>query len=111
MTKNKSMNFLLQTLGCFISATGIYSFAVAAEVPVTGIAGICAILYRLFGIPMGLSNVLINIPIILLTFRKLGRDFFLHIFLAFQVQNQASLSAFRKGKRRCLPSLPTICCP
>ncbi len=26
MTKNKSMNFLLQTLGCFISAAGIYSF-------------------------------------------------------------------------------------
>ena len=65
MTKNKYTNLLLQTLGCFISAAGIYSFAVAAEVPVTGIAGICAILYRLFGIPMGLSNVLINIPIIL----------------------------------------------
>lgn len=31
-------NLLLQTLGCFISAAGIYSFAVAAEVPVTGIA-------------------------------------------------------------------------
>ena len=53
MTKNKYTNRLLQTLGCFISAAGIYSFAVAAEVPVTGIAGICAILYRLFGIPMG----------------------------------------------------------
>lgn len=38
MTKNKYTNLLLQTLGCFISAAGIYSFAVAAEVPVTGIA-------------------------------------------------------------------------
>ena len=63
--------------GCFISAAGIYSFAVAAEVPVTGIAGICAILYRLFGIPMGLSNVLINIPIILCTYKLLGRSFFI----------------------------------
>ena len=45
MTKNKSVNFLLQMLGCFISAAGIYSFAVASEVPVTGVAGICAILY------------------------------------------------------------------
>ena len=76
MTKNKYTNLLLQTLGCFISAAGIYSFAVAAEVPVTGIAGICAILYRLFGIPMGLSNVLINIPIILCTYKLLGRSFF-----------------------------------
>lgn len=77
MTKNKYTNLLLQTLGCFISAAGIYSFAVAAEVPVTGIAGICAILYRLFGIPMGLSNVLINIPIILCTYKLLGRSFFI----------------------------------
>ena len=75
--ENKYTNLLLQTLGCFISAAGIYSFAVAAEVPVTGIAGICAILYRLFGIPMGLSNVLINIPIILCTYKLLGRSFFI----------------------------------
>ena len=77
MAKNKYTNLLLQTLGCFISAAGIYSFAVAAEVPVTGVAGICAILYRLFGIPMGLSNVLINIPIILCTYKLLGRSFFI----------------------------------
>ena len=42
MTKNKSLNFLLQTLGCLISAAGIYSFAVAAGIPVTGVAGISA---------------------------------------------------------------------
>ena len=30
MTKNKYTNLLLQTLGCFISAAGIYSFAEAA---------------------------------------------------------------------------------
>ena len=77
MTKNKSLNFLLQTLGCLISAAGIYSFAVAAGIPVTGVAGISAILYRLFGVPMGLSNVLINIPIILCTYKLLGRAFFL----------------------------------
>ena len=77
MTKNKSLNFLLQTLGCLISAAGIYSFAVAAGIPVTGGAGISAILYRLFGVPMGLSNVLINIPIILCTYKLLGRAFFL----------------------------------
>lgn len=77
MTKNKSLNFLLQTLGCLISAAGIYSFAVAAGIPVTGVTGISAILYRLFGVPMGLSNVLINIPIILCTYKLLGRAFFL----------------------------------
>lgn len=77
MTKYKSVNLLLEVLGCFISAAGIYSFAVAAGIPVTGVAGISAILYRLFGVPMGLSNVLINIPIIIVCFRLLGRSFFL----------------------------------
>lgn len=77
MTQNKTVNLLLEILGCFISAAGIYSFAVAAEVPVTGIAGICAILYRLFGVPMGLSNVLINVPIVLLSYKLLGRSFLL----------------------------------
>ena len=77
MTKNKTVNLLLEVLGCFISAAGIYSFAVAAEVPVTGVAGICAILYRLFGLPMGLSNVIINIPIIIFSYKLLGRSFLL----------------------------------
>ena len=64
-------------LGCFVAAAGIYSFAVASGVPVTGVAGVCAILYRLFGIPMGLSNVLINIPIILFSYKVLGKSFLL----------------------------------
>ena len=77
MTQNKTVNLLLEVLGCFVSAAGIYSFAVAAEVPVTGVAGLSAILYRLFDVPMGLSNVLINIPIILFSYKLLGRAFFL----------------------------------
>ena len=77
MTQNQTVNLLLEVLGCFISAAGIYSFAVAAEVPVTGIAGICAILYRLFGLPMGLSNVIINVPIIFFSYKLLGRSFLL----------------------------------
>ena len=77
MTQNKKINLLLEVLGCFISAAGIYSFAVAAEVPVTGVAGISAILYRLFGLPMGLSNVLINVPIIFFSYKLLGRSFLL----------------------------------
>lgn len=77
MTENRLKNLALEVLGCFISALGIYSFAVAAQVPIDGIAGIGAILYHLFGIPIGLSNIVINIPIVILCFRMLGRDFFL----------------------------------
>lgn len=77
MTKNKWVNLLLEAIGCFISALGIYSFAVAAGVPVTGITGICAILYRLFGLPIGIATIVLNIPIVLFSYKKLGRAFFL----------------------------------
>ena len=77
MTENRLKNFLLEALGCFISALGMYSFAVAAQVPITGIAGIGAILYHLFGLPIGISNILLNVPIVLFCYKLLGRDFFL----------------------------------
>lgn len=77
MTENKLKNIALELVGSLTSAAGIYCFAVAAGVPVSGIAGICTILYRLLGVPMGLSNVLLNVPIILLCYRLLGRAFLL----------------------------------
>lgn len=77
MTQKRLKHIFLETLGCFISALGMYSFAVAAQVPITGVAGIGAILYHLFGMPIGISNILLNIPIVLFCYKLLGRDFFL----------------------------------
>lgn len=48
----------------------------AAGVPVTGVAGIGAILFRLFGLPIGVTNIIMNIPIVLICFKYLGKDFF-----------------------------------
>ena len=77
MTDNRLKNLALEVLGCFISALGTYSFAVVAQVPVTGVAGIGAILYHLWGLPIGMTNILLNIPIVLVCFRLLGRGFFM----------------------------------
>ena len=65
------------TIGCFLSSLGVYCFAVSAGVPVTGVAGITSILYRLFNLPMGLLNVVINIPIILICYKYLGKKYFI----------------------------------
>lgn len=77
MTDSRLKNLALEVLGCFISALGTYSFAVVAQVPVTGVAGIGAILYHLWGLPLGITNILLNIPIVLVCYRMLGRGFFL----------------------------------
>lgn len=77
MTESRVKNLLLEILGCFISALGTYSFAVTARVPVTGVAGIGAILYHLFGLPIGVTNIILNIPIVIFCYKSLGKDFFL----------------------------------
>ncbi|HAG56747.1 MAG TPA: hypothetical protein DCL14_01795, partial [Ruminococcaceae bacterium] len=62
--------------GCILIAVGIYNFAVQAEFPMTGFSGISIILYRLLNIPIGLSTILLNIPVAILCYRLLGRKFF-----------------------------------
>ena len=42
-----------------------------------GLSGVCLILYRLFGLPMGVMNLVLNIPVALLCWRLIGTKFIL----------------------------------
>lgn len=75
--KKVSTDIAIEILGSILIAVGIYNFAVTAKFPMTGISGIAIILFRLTGAPIGTTTLLLNIPIILLTFRRLGKGFFL----------------------------------
>ena len=59
-------------LGC-----SIVCFAVHANFAPGGVNGLAAMANYLFKVPIGFAAIIINIPIILLTFRKLGKGFFL----------------------------------
>lgn len=63
--------------GCILIAAAVYNFAVQAQFPMTGFSGISLILYRLFSVPIGLSTILLNIPVAALCWRLLGKDFFI----------------------------------
>lgn len=110
MTNSKWKNLTLEILGCFVSALGLYNFVVAAEVPVTGVAGIGSILYRLIGLPIGWTSILINIPIIAFSYKTLGRSFFLRsvrcmVVFAFVTDYIAPLLPVYEGDRM----LATVC--
>ena len=75
--KNFSRQLLMELLGSILIAAGIYNFALQAEFPMTGFSGISIILYQLFHIPIGLSTILLNIPIALFCYKLLGRKFFI----------------------------------
>lgn len=63
--------------GSVFIAAGIYNFAVQAEFPMSGFSGIAIIFYRLWGVPIGLSTIALNVPVALLCYRLLGRKFFI----------------------------------
>lgn len=67
---------LWECIGSFLIAIGIYHFAVQAEFPMTGFSGISIILHRLVGIPIGVSTILLNIPVAILCCHLLGKRFF-----------------------------------
>ncbi|MDO5362695.1 MAG: YitT family protein [Blautia sp.] len=75
--KKFSIQILWELLGSVFIAIGIYNFAVQAKFPMTGFSGISIILYRLWNIPIGLSTILLNIPVAILCYRLLGRKFFI----------------------------------
>lgn len=73
---NKYRSVLAELAGSFLVAVGMYNFAASASFPMTGFSGISLILYRLFSIPMGLSNIVMNIPVAIICYRILGKGFF-----------------------------------
>ena len=67
---------LVEILGSILTGVAIYNFALAAEFPMTGFSGLALILYRLFGLPIGVMTIILNIPVAILCYRLLGRQFF-----------------------------------
>ena len=75
--KKFAIQLFYEIFGSICIAAAIYNFAVQAEFPMTGFSGISIILYRLLNIPIGLSTVLLNIPVAALCYKLLGKKFFI----------------------------------
>lgn len=71
------MDIFWECVGSFLVAIAIYNFALNAEFPMTGFSGISMIFYRLFKAPIGLTTIILNIPVAFLCYRLIGRDFML----------------------------------
>ena len=67
---------LVEILGSILTGVAIYNFAVPAQFPMTGFSGLALIIYRLFDLPIGVITIVLNVPVALLCYRLLGRQFF-----------------------------------
>lgn len=63
-------------LGSFIMGVGISLFLLPNQLSSGGVTGIATILFYLLKIPMGVTILLINIPLLLMSIFKVGKGFF-----------------------------------
>lgn len=85
--KTYLIDIVLDILGGGFIAVGVYNFAVASGFPVAGISGIAIVFYHFWGIPIGTMTTILNIPIILLCYKMLGKEFFLKSLKTMLISN------------------------
>ena len=73
--QNIAIDLFCDVLGSILSAIGIYTFAKLASFAPGGISGVALILIHLWNLPIGTTSLVINIPLILLSYRIVGRKF------------------------------------
>lgn len=77
--KNKTardiISFIMLTIGTIVAAAALECFLIPNTILDGGVTGISIIIYKLFGIPLGLLVLLLNIPFVYVGFRNLGKHF------------------------------------
>lgn len=77
---NKNLKFIIEisetVVGAFIMAVGTSLFLLPNQLSSGGFAGIATILYYFLKIPMGTTILILNVPLFLLAWYKLGKRFF-----------------------------------
>ena len=67
--------FILMVIGTFLTATATSVLFAPNKIVCGGVSGISTVLYHTLSIPLGLSYAVINIVLLLLGFKVLGKDF------------------------------------
>ena len=68
---------ILTILGSSIMALGVSLFLLPNQLSSGGVAGVATITYYLLKIPMGTMILLVNIPLFIIAFFKVGKSFFI----------------------------------
>ena len=70
------IEIVLTIIGALIMALGVSLFLLPNQLSSGGVAGVATITYYLLKIPMGTMILLINIPLFMIAFFKVGKSFF-----------------------------------
>lgn len=79
--KKYSYEVLLLIIGCFIMACGTSFFLLPNRLSSGGFAGLATITYYLWKIPLGTAMFALNIPLLILSYFKVGKPFLIKSLL------------------------------
>ena len=74
-TKTFFIDLLCDIIGSILYSTGIYTFAKMADFAPGGISGLALIINYLWGLPIGTMTLILNIPLVLISYRVVGKQF------------------------------------
>lgn len=81
LTKRKYMDYLLIMLGVSIASFGVNQFLLPSNLVIGGLAGLAIVIEYItksvigFGIPLWLSNIIVNLPLFLISIKQRGFKF------------------------------------
>ncbi len=70
--------YFMTALGCTLMSIAINAFYVPQHLLSGGISGVSIILYYVFNLSIGLTSILINIPLFVLAYRYMDKNYFLN---------------------------------
>ncbi|MBQ6372478.1 MAG: YitT family protein, partial [Oscillospiraceae bacterium] len=74
--ENWLKRMLIEMAGALMTSVAVYNFAIPAGFPMAGFSGIAIIIHRLLSLPVGITTLVLNIPVALLCWKLIGRKFF-----------------------------------
>lgn len=80
--REMALDCLMVLLGTAIFALGTYYFVTPSNIAPGGVSGIAILVNYAFGAPVGLVTALINLPLLVIGWRYLGREFILKTLLS-----------------------------
>lgn len=75
--KKSASDILFDVAGSILFSAGLYSFAKPAAFAPGGVSGLSLILSNFIPVPIGTISLLLNIPLVLISLRFVGKDFLL----------------------------------
>lgn len=74
--------FSLIIVGCALAGIGTASFLLPNQISSGGFAGIATVIYYFFNVQMGTTILILNIPLFILGYIKLGKKFIFKTIIA-----------------------------